>query len=305
MSDRPSRRGGGTGARRLVGLSALVLVTALDVVLVLAASSPAHPDDPPYEVRPLIDPEPTAATASPSPSPQLAAVSRLLVAVDNRLAWRSATVGCASGAASVERTVDGGVTWTSSDLPEVVGVLALDPGSDPETVTVVGAAPGGCAEASLTSFTGGEFWRRDPAVSVDATRIDGADRARLRLPGGRWIETPCATLAGAAAPDAEHAAVLCTDGVLRVTVDAGAAWRIVNGGDAVLTVASTPDGGYLIAERSSDCAGATLEHRDATGEREGMRRCVTAELGDEVALGVAGANVWVWSSAVTVVSDVG
>lgn len=113
---------------------------------------------PSTSASPSPDPTSTPAVASPVP------VRRLLVAVDGRQAWRVATGSCTDGGASVERTTDGGRTWTSGTPPlRSISRLVVRIGSD--AVYAVGA-DGGC-DAQL---------RRTVNSAATWTGANGMDR---------------------------------------------------------------------------------------------------------------------------------
>lgn len=295
MRARPRSRPAAAGAVTAV---ALVLVALADAVLLSRALQAPEPDPSALVVEAIDDAPTPAAAATPTPSPaELAPTARLLVALDDRVAWRTDTVGCGDGTVTVERSVDAGETWEAVSLTDASGVLALVPGSDDQTLSAVLAAAD-CTALTRTSFTGGSFWRRDDAAPAAAVYLDPADPSRGRAPGGDWIPTPCDAVAGFAALDGDRAAVLCVDAGLRLTSDSGATWTRVEGVDGPRAVAASGDG-YWVAARGVDCAGVTLVHVDATGGvADG--ECTAVEPGTALALAAAGDAVWVWGTTVEV-----
>lgn len=289
-------------ARGALAGVALTLVIAIDVVLLVVASRPPEPDRSTLVVAPVEEPSPPPAPTSPAVrDPALPTVARLLVAVDDRVAWRTTAVGCGTGSAWVERTDDGGATWTALELPETAGVLALVPGADVLTVTAIVAVPG-CGEETRSSFSAGSFWRVEASPPPSAAYVQTADPARARLQGGESIETPCPAIASLSSIDDVRAVVVCSDAVARITNDAGATWTRVESVEHPLAVAGADDRVW-IAETVPDCEGvrvSALETDTATLE-EGT--CVAVAPGDSVAISVAGGAIWVWGSTLEVVSD--
>ena len=145
----------------------------------------------------------TRPTPSRSPIPTSAVpVRRLLVAVDDRRAWRVSTGTCAGGGASVSLTTDGGRSWHARTTPFAsISRLVVPPGST--GVFAVGA-DGGCgAQLQRTADSGttwagakglGGFFYTDPGIAVPS-RCRGARRSR-RVMAGRsstWRLTPAAS----------------------------------------------------------------------------------------------------------------
>jgi hypothetical protein len=279
---------------------ALVLVALADAVLLGRALQPPEPDPSALVVEAIDDVPTPVASATPVPSTvALAPTARLLVALDDRVAWRTDTVGCGDGTVSVERSADAGATWEAVSLTDAAGVLALVPGSDEQTLSAVLAAAD-CTALTRTSFTGGSFWRRDDVAPSAAVYLDPADPSRGRAPGGTWIPTPCDAVAGFAALDDHRATVLCVDAGLRLTSDAGASWTRVEGVAEPRAVAASGDG-YWVAARGSDCAGVLLVRVDPTGgTADGA--CTAVEPGAAIALAAVGDAVWVWGTTVEVVT---
>ncbi|WP_395640504.1 hypothetical protein [Pseudolysinimonas sp.] len=283
---------------------ALVLVALGDAAVLSYALRPPPPDDSALVIE-AIDTD-VAPVASPTPTTtpvELPATVRLLAAFDDRVAWRSTSVGCGAGAVTVERTVDAGATWTATALPDAAGVLALVPGADAQTLRVV-LASADCTAVSRTSFSSGSFWRADEVAPAAAVYLDPADAGRVHMPGGRWVRTPCGDVASAAAVDSSHAAVLCVDGTMRLTSDSGATWVGPEGIEQPRALAASDDG-YWVASAAADCDGILLVRLESRGEREGADVCTSVDASAAVALSVSGDAVWVWGASVEVVLGAG
>lgn len=322
MAFRVRSDGDAAGRRRwwvIAGVTALVLLDVILVVWVVSRPQPSEAQDPASGPSMVADesPEPSAssgASASPDPSAgapvEVAAVetvpaTRILDAVDADGAWRATTGACPDAAASPEVTTDGGETWSVTDATGPTGVTALQRiiASSVDVATMVGAAADSCAPTLIRTYVRGDNYEEYPADVGTAWHIDPADRAQVVTPDGS-VAAPCAS-AVAVAPDGdESAAVLCADGTLSTTTDAGATWSApadVAGGQSIDAV----DGGYLVARLGgTPCAGVAIgvvsPGADDTSVTIAEAGCVPlsgdlAALAGRVAISGSEGAWWVWA----------
>lgn len=295
----------------IAGVSALIVLDIILVAWVVGRPQASEAEQGalgPSAVA-VESPEPsTSPSASPTPSAPtgVAAVdtvpaTRILTAVDGQIAWRAVTGSCPDAVASPEITTDAGATWRPTDATGPTGVTALQRiitgGS--EVATMVGAAADTCAPTIIRTYVAGDNYEEYPAEIATAWRIDPADRARVGTPSGA-VDAPCATGAIAIAPSSDSAAaVLCADGTVATTADAGAAWSTpveVAGAQAL----APTSGGYVVARLGgSACAGVGLVVLSSEGAVVGESGCVSVtgaleSFAGQVAVSDGGGTWWVW-----------
>lgn len=314
--------GDAAGRRRwfvIAGVTALILLDVILVVWVVSRPQSSEAQDPTPGPSMVADesPAPSAspgASASPDPSDgapvEVAAVetvpaTRILGAVDAARAWRATTGACPNAAASPEVTIDAGETWSATDATGPTGVTALQRiiASSVDVATMVGVAADSCAPTLIRTYVRGDNYEEYPADVGTAWHIDPADRAQVVTPDGA-VAAPCAS-AVAVAPDGdESAAVLCADGTVSTTTDAGVTWSApvdVSGAQSIDAV----DGGYLVVRLGGTaCAGVGLSlvgaGADDTAATVAESGCVPvsgdlAALAGQVAVSGVDGAWWVWA----------
>ena len=212
------------------GLVGLVVITTVLVGWALksngttppsppAASSNSAADSVSPSSTPSLTPTPTptatatgAATTSPSP------LQTILVALDNKAAWRISVGSCANGGAKVAITTDGGTTWADAKTP-LRTVVRVRP-TDAHAAFVVGADTSFAAVLKTTSDAGTP-WCSDSSVG-NAWFRDPKKPAVVHSPGPA-SSTPCGQRAvlDLAVISVGSARVLCADGLVRSTTDTG------------------------------------------------------------------------------------
>lgn len=164
---------------------------------------------------------------------------------------------------------------------------------------MVGAAPDGCAPTIIRTYVRGDNYEEYPAEIETAWRIDPADRASIGTPDG-IVDGPCASAVTIATASDEAAAVLCADGTMATTADAGATWSTplaVAGAQSLDAV----EGGWLVARLGGfACAGVGLAIVSSDGATAAESGCVPVSgalesLAGEVAVSVGGDTWWVWA----------
>ncbi|UIN30050.1 hypothetical protein [Microbacterium binotii] len=239
-----------------------VLVSALAVAAIALAVFALTPPTPP-ETRPLRTTTPSPApSASPSisPSPAASASSAPLapvaapgaaerfLAVGEQALWRASAGDCGTTAPLLERSTDGGQTW-SDVTPRYLGIgeilhVEAFVGTEARIVARMGAA---CETQGLRTFTQGRFWEQDAATLAAATYIDPAAPAAIVTPSGR-VEAPCPEPWGAQG-DAGALTLVC-EGIAQQWDGGG--WQPV--AERAVAVIATADGART-ARTDPSCAG--------------------------------------------------
>ena len=220
----------------------------------------------------------SAATSPTTPATATAAlaapVQTILVAIDDKQAWRVHTGSCSAGGATLATTGDGGRTWTDAKVPlrTVVRVRPIDG----QTAFVVGADKPCAAELSRTTDGGGTWastndvgsaWFRDPK----SPNVVGGPGSSTSRPCGRRKVLDLAVVSTSTA----H--VLCDDGVIRSTANTGSTWTgsgNASGAVALGVLSSKPAQIFVARVNAPDCAGVQIwrvDHRAAPS-------CVTTSL---------------------------
>jgi hypothetical protein len=291
-------------------LAALVVLNVTLIALLFRPQTPpgADPYIPPTQTEPTSTaPEPSttaAATPTPEAEPTTAApieplpAVRLLTIAAPETGWR-ATVGDCETAGLVEFSGDGGQTWASVDpgLAPVVRLKALDE----TTVFAVGGA-GDCEPSFTITSSAGAEWESQDNELPGAWYLEPADRNTVHGPGG--TASPCATqVVDLAGLTNTQAAVLCTDGAVHLTDDAGATWAVAGslaGGVALAPQldADADNAGYLVGSLEEGCAGVAV--RFVTEDGAGLTDAAACAPVPEaqpgaVALALDEGVAWLWA----------
>lgn len=195
---------------------------------------------------------PAAATPPPLPSSALARATPrpvpdrqpVMATWARSGALRAVPAGCL-GRTLLWRTLDGGRTWVRLDVP-ATPVVAVQATSG-RSYRVTGAVRG-CRLSSFESANGGQTWVATDTLAANWFVTPGAD---VHTDAGLVI-SPCSRRAATLAAEATSfgGAVLCSDGMVFVSGNAG------------LTYASTVPGAVALAARSDDST-MWLLRRDA------------------------------------------
>ncbi|MFS0712886.1 hypothetical protein ABC195_03320 [Microbacterium sp. 2P01SA-2] len=213
-------------ALSVAGVGALALV-----VIALTALALQHDRSPEPAVAPTAGPVPSFSfrsegrPATPTPSPTVApaagggAADRFLARSSEGTLWRATAGACDGDEPVVERSDDGGTTWTdvtprSRGIEQVRALSGLS-GTEAELV----ADLAGCAPQLLRTFTQGRFWDPYPDLLTRATYPSGSAPTVLTSPSGE-VSLPCAAPASVRV-GAQQTAVIC-DGVPYTRVGTGA-----------------------------------------------------------------------------------
>jgi hypothetical protein len=282
-------------SRALTGVLVSVLAVAA-IALAVFALTPRTPPD----LRPLRTTTPSIAPSpSPSASPSASATSapaapvaapgadERFLAVGEQSMWRASAGDCGIVPPLLERSTDGGRTW-SDVTPRYLGIgeilhVEAFVGTEARIVARMGAS---CETQGLRTFTQGRFWEQDAATLAAATYVDPAAPAVIVTPSGR-VEAPCPAPWGAQG-DAGALTLVC-DGIAQRWD--GGAWQTVAGaagtggaaaGGAV-AVTMTADG-VRAARTDPSCAGLVVG--DA---------CVADLPAGPAALAASADALWLWA----------
>ena len=249
--------------------AALVGLLALDVLLVataLRSTSAGAIDTSPLSsesVDPSLSPTSTgsvapAAKPSPAPGAPSAPLQVMLVALDNRHAWRVGAGSCSAGGSTLATTVDGGKTWATSDakLSRIVRVRA----AGNRAAFIIGA-DASCAAQLRTTSDGGVSWA--PGGTVEHAWFRDPVNPKVVWSPGPFMSQPCGgrSVLDLAVPAAGSARVLCANGLVRSTTDNGLAWitlGAVDGAVALAVSADNPAETYVVAMGAADCSGIRI-----------------------------------------------
>lgn len=222
-----------------VGLVALALRsghTSADAVPVLSTTRTAELNTtpmPPTSTRvPTSTTAPATTTASPGGGAQGVPVARLVSSLDAATAWRATAGSCNRGGATLERTSDGGQTWTKVQSP-ARAVARIQP-LDATRAFAIGAGTD-CALRQYASRDSGLTWLAPTVVSGGWAR-QLAEPTQVLAPQSS-AAVPCSkgVVLDLSRISATEAQALCADGSVVVTEDGGVTWA--DSGDAPGAVA--------------------------------------------------------------------
>jgi photosystem II stability/assembly factor-like uncharacterized protein len=204
----------------------------------------------------------------------------------------------------VERTIDGGATWSRMDLgasvPQVL--VSLRVVSIDQTDAVVRRA-GDCSVSVSASFTGGEFWADFPERLGEQVYPDPLASASVRV-GFESVSVPCSGVIDVWS-DPGGIVALCPDLVTRYDSAAGS-WLTLTSGNVLAAAMDSANGSGLLALAGTGrCEGVQIEAFDESSTVE-QRACLEDMLvGDRATLAVTGSDAWIWSGAGVLASEDG
>lgn len=282
----------------LWGAVALVAVVAIgSTALVAAAYQHATPDAPNGAPAPVPTFTLGVQTPTPTPTPEpVAATPReterfLSVSADGGVWWRGVAGACGGQAPLVERSVDGGATWTDV-TPLYIGasqIAALDASDQTEAILIAGVGPE-CEPQALRTFTQGQFWESYPDVLAASRYIPPTDADVVATPIGP-LAAPCADARGLRA-NGDVVALVC--GGTAFVSRAGAEWVALPAPDAAAVATDGVD--VLVAHRSDACPGLTLTGFAAgSPDAPAEQTCADGDPAQPTAIALIASGTPVWS----------
>lgn len=288
-------------ARRwVVGGSVVVLaVGALALTFLALQHVQAVPDDrEPAPIPTFSQPEATPSTSStPSAAPDMQAGSydraeERFLAVGDGVMWRGVAGACGSSEPLLERSTDGGSTWTDV-TPTYLGIgqlIALDAfaGDQAEIVASMGEA---CEVQALRTFTQGQFWQSYPEVLAASRFVDPMDAATV-MSAGEAIAAPCDDARGLRA-SGPTVAIVC--GGTAYSLAADGSWQALPATTAVALALDGTD--IVVAHLAEGCAAlAVTKYAGASAESAEDAACFPdADVSAPTAISVSDTDVMAWS----------
>jgi hypothetical protein len=297
----------------LAVLAILVAVNAALIVLVLRSQSQvtAQPagqltigstlptQEPANSPAPGESPSPTP---TPSPSsrlpaePKVALPTRLLVATSATQAWR-ASVGDCRTEGRVERSDNAGKSWRQAQKAILGPIVRLGVESN-GNLYAVGGAGTDCSIRYISYSAAGEIaaqtgkpqgiWFRDPK---NPDEVYGPGLAKA---------TPCKGqhVVGLASLSATEALLVCTDGVVMVTSNAGKSWERADKLAGTMAV-GVGDSRFWVAGKGENCDGIAVRPFSLTAGKlsRGGSRCAGALplAPGQIAIDGSGRAIWLWA----------
>ncbi|MEU1972070.1 hypothetical protein ABZ477_10465 [Microbacterium sp. NPDC019599] len=286
---------------RWVAISAVALLAVVIGILSLVAYQRANPPAEPATAGPVptfdlgVETEtPTPSpTATPTPEPAPPREAERFLSVGSQAMWRATAGLCGSVEPLVERSGDGGQTWSdvTARYLGLTQVASLDAFSAQDAEMV--AAAGNCDAQALRTFTNGQFWAPYPDVLAVSRYIDLVDSSLIHLGRGAASQAPCAEARGLRA-SGDVVALVCEG---RAWVWTGSDWSPLSPEGVVALAAS--DGAVIAAYPADGCAGLTVTRFAAAGGEGDPGTPVGcaegADAASSAAMAVAGGSVLVWS----------
>jgi hypothetical protein len=260
-----------------VSTAGLVGLVALNVVVVgwalrSNATTPVSARSTPIPATatedPTSTPSPTRSRTSSTTATTTTAVATplqtILIAINDKQAWRVTVGSCSKGGAKVAITTDGGTTWADAKT-SLKTVVRVRP-TDGQTAFIVGADSSCAAELKNTSDAGAT-WASGSAVGSAWFR-DPKNPMTVRSPGPA-SSAPCGRQAvlDLAVQSVASARVLCADGLVRSTTDTGGSWSDsgkASGAVALAVSSAIPAQTYVAIPDAPGCTGVQVRPIDAS-----------------------------------------
>lgn len=236
-------------------------------------------------------PTPTSVpTAEPAPPRE----TERFLSIGSQAMWRATAGGCGAAEPRVERSGDGGETW-SDVTPRYLGlgqVASISAFSAQDTEIVAGVGEG-CETQLLRTFTDGEFWESYPEVLAGYRYLDLADSSLVHLGRAATADAPC-TQARSLRAERDVITLVCDQ---RAWVWNGSEWSRLS---ATRVVAVAVDDGAVLAAHTADgCAGVMVTRFAASASADDPGAPIACAEGlnpdSPVAIEDAGDSVLVWS----------
>lgn len=223
-------------------------------------------------------PPSTAPTSTPTASPSDTGtpppdVQPPLSLIDATVAFRAIPGGC-TGTSTLERTTDGGHSWSSWPFPasDIQSVVALDA----QSVEVIGADKK-CRVGLYSTTSAGHKWKVQNPTGAEWYR-DPSNTRQMVTPSG-VVANPCdpqnRDVISIADLNDLSAFVLCANGAIEASNDSGASWQTAsNVHGAVAFTWVDANNGWLISIGVPGCPGLQLSTSTDAGHTWATGACV-------------------------------
>ncbi|RPF26401.1 hypothetical protein [Georgenia muralis] len=291
--------------RRAVAYVALVLLVAANAFLIARLLTRPAPEvwDQPAAVGSASADQPAGSGTPESSTPESSTPEepsapevpeppvRLLAVASPTEAWRATSTGCGAPAV-LEHTLDAGATWQEvpSEVSPITRLRLLDDG----TLVAIGGGPD-CVPTYRSTVTDGASWVTEDQFLPGSWYVTPGDRTTLVTPLGE-VAAPCTgAAADLAAVDAERAAVLCADGTVDVSDDAGVTWTPATLSGSAAAVGAEAER-FILAGTTPACDGVGITFLDPAGAAVGgVSGCAATSLDAQpVAVGSTAGAAWLW-----------
>lgn len=295
--------------RPSAAIVALIVFALVDVGLVWMAVQSTSADATGQTPSTVAASAPTAQGTTEEPSqdaptqqPKKSAPGKVIVsAISHNRAWRAVTdsMTCTQGAekATIGHTEDAGNSWTRVTVPMVtVSGLSFDSGRMIATGLDTSCEP---VTYALTSSTD-----PDQIDSTDVWRVSPTDSATLEVGGDKAAQQPCSDrILDVAASSTSAATVLCRNGAIQRSTDAGQSWSSRGTVKDALAIGTASAGETVYVVARADCGlavGPLTEGSRVTAS------CVegTKGLKGPVDATIVGSTLWLISKDATVATPV-
>lgn len=315
MKQKAVRRG--KRSKKPLVIAGLVTFVAVDVALVALALGISSGDTTsdlgvaptasvPTAQLPSEEPSPAPTSSAPTPT-ELTAPAVLLSAVDAETAYRVSSQPCTSSqTVSLERSIDAGVTWSSSlvttDMRSPFSLEAVDA----SYAYMLGLGGQECLPGLTATYTSGVAFQTYPERVAATWYSDPSVADTVHSPTGD-VAAPCVVHQLASIDDAK-AAVLCNDRTAAQTFDGGQTWTSQSPVEGAQSIASAGEGYVIAATGTTDCIGAALSSlvsgQATTPTPLGCASDFTVDAvgGNDVIVAEAGGAVWLSAGDLTAVS---
>lgn len=295
------RRKRGQRRSRPLIFGALALFLIADVALVGYAlrgdDSKANTSD---GVEATVEPASPSVSTDPAdvetetPLSLLSAPSTYLAVVDGATAYRANAGTCSPNAtASLEKSVDGGQTWTSAPVfTGLSSVFRLGAVSESE-VFVAGLDGVNCAATLATTYTSGADFVQGSERLVGTWYVDPAAPAVVHSPTGD-VAAPCDVVSQLASIDGASAAVLCNDRNLHQTIDGGRTWSGPLSLSGAVALGENGNGYVFVSMGSTACDGLETSRIEAAASTATALGCATSVRDAPAAVAVSGQGDDLW-----------
>ena len=291
-----------------MSLFVLVDVALISWALSSTRGAPAAPQAVEIPAATTAQAEPTE-TSTPEPTSsaptftlaEAVTPTRIITALNATTAWRAQTGPCPATAAEPEYTLDGGVTWTTTDATGPTGVTAIQSiiVEADGIASMVALAGADCAPEFVKTFVAGDNYRAYEDQLENNWFIDPAEPRTVVSPLGS-VDSPCGQVVSLAPTSQAAAAVFCSDLSVYMTDSGGADWTGPVSAPGTVGMSVSAAGYRLASVGHADCAGiqlGSLLPGQSAVEPTGCLPLgtINAESAGSIAVAEADGSVWVWA----------